>query len=116
MAQRLAFVAAQQRAVGMHDPPPRHATAPQRHDPADLPGTALPHVFGDVSVRHHVSGWDGFGGIENASREIADPGHAGAGLRWRFRRHPGQPSAECCWPGSGSPEFPWPELAWPELA
>jgi hypothetical protein len=41
VTEGFAFVTAQQPAVCVYDPPPRHATTPQRHHPADLPGAAL---------------------------------------------------------------------------
>src|SRR5262249_19754778 len=48
----------------MDDPPPGHAAAPQRHDPANLAGPAVDEEFGDVAVGLHLAGGDRLGDIE----------------------------------------------------
>src|SRR5215470_15919493 len=74
MAERLALVAAQQAAVGVHNAPPRDPTAPQRHHPPDLPRPALTHVLGDIAIRHHPAGRDRLGDVKYPAREVADLG------------------------------------------
>src|SRR5262245_39011868 len=75
--ERLAFVAGQEGPVGVDDPPPGDAAAPQGHDPPHLTRAALAEVLGDVAVGHHPARRDGLYDTEHAVGEVRHLGSAG---------------------------------------
>lgn len=64
------LMAAQQRAVGVHHPPPCDAASPQGHDAADLTRSAVPEERGHVAVGHDAARRDGVDHIEHPARVV----------------------------------------------